>query len=242
MPEDEPIARSPIDPGPSTRVVDGWKVRSAQDQDARPGGTRHTRSQVGAPPPCERLTLTDCTPLTKVLLRADAGAPTAADLLGVPLGRSAKRLWDLGTGEAHVLLAGSRPGQWLALAPPHTAGAVTERLQKVTAPLTELVSVVDLTHALALVRLTGRAARTLLGRECGADLRPGHFPDGSTLGTVVAGVAVDVIRDDLRSPDESFPSFLLHCEWMTGQYLVTSLIDAGEELGLEQTGLQPSRV
>jgi hypothetical protein len=42
-----------------------------------------------------------------------------------------------------------------------------------------------------------------------------------------------VVRDDRAGT----PSFLLHCERSTGQFLVEALLDAGEEYGIETTTL-----
>src|SRR6201981_4250365 len=70
----QPVARSPIAPAPPVVVKAGWEV----------SGRR--ASAAGA----DTLTLTDCTPLTKVQLRAPVGGEVAS-LLGVPVRRVARR-------------------------------------------------------------------------------------------------------------------------------------------------------
>jgi hypothetical protein len=57
-------------------------------------------------------------------------------------------------------------------------------------------------------------------------------PDGSALRSSVAGVATDLIRDD----QPAGPSYLLHCERSSGQYLHDSLLAAGESLGIGVDG------
>jgi heterotetrameric sarcosine oxidase gamma subunit len=199
------IARSPISPAAPVRVVAGWEVSGAStDAD---------------------LTVTDSTPLAKVQVRAPhSGA--LAKVLGVPFGRAAR--------DAGELLVGSGPGQWLVLAPPGTAAAVARRLEGVAADSApgEFVSVTDLTHGRALVRLTGERVTDLLSRLCPADLHDDMAPDGTAFRTSVAGLATDLVRDDQAGS----PSYLLHCERSSGQYLFDALVAAGESFGIEVSG------
>jgi heterotetrameric sarcosine oxidase gamma subunit len=108
--------------------------------------------------------------------------------------------------------------------------AVTSRLD---AADDDLVSVVDVTHGRALMRLTGADAHRLLAKLCAIDLASGA-PDGTALRTSVAEVATDVVRDDMRSTMER--SYLMHCERSTGQHLFDALLDAGREFGVEVDG------
>ena len=92
-----PLARSPIAASPAT-VLDGWEVSA--------------RAATGAS------TLSDETPLAKVLVRAPFDG-AGREALGVRFGRT--RRTDVGSGA--VLLVGSGPGEWLALGAPGTAPA-----------------------------------------------------------------------------------------------------------------------
>ena len=87
------IARSPIAPAPPVVVQDGWEVSGRRAE--------------------AELTLTDCTPLTKVQLRAPVGGQGAA-ALGVRFGRAVR-------DRAGTLVVGSGPGEWLLLAAPGRA-------------------------------------------------------------------------------------------------------------------------
>lgn len=90
--------------------------------------------------------------------------------------------------------AGSRlvmcvaPGEWLA---------VGDR--------PEVQDVVDLTHVRGAVRITGMGARSVLEHVCALDLTDQMTPDGAAARTLVAGVATEIVRDDL----EGEPSYLL---------------------------------
>jgi heterotetrameric sarcosine oxidase gamma subunit len=213
MTDGAPVARSPIAPAPPVRVEAGWEVSGC-------------RSDVP-------LTITDCTPLAKVQLRAPWNG-AMAKALGVPFGRAGR---EAATPEAgDWLLVGSGPGEWLLLAPPGAAAAVADWLATVAADAAgeEFVSMTDLTHGRALVRITGPDATGLLARLCAADLHDDMAPDGAALRSSVAGVATDIIRDDRAGP----PSYLLHCERSSGQYLFGALVSAGQELGIGVDGFR----
>jgi len=218
----EPLARSPIRPHGPVVVMSGWEV----------SGRRATG----------QLTLTDCTPLAKVLLRADVAGPAAARM-AVPFGR-ARRNAD------GVLVVGSGPGEWLLLGAPGRAGQIRASLDELagqpggetagpsgeSAPLTdtEPVSVTDLTHGRALIRLTGERAADVLSAVCSVDLSDAVTPDGAAFRTAVAALATDVVRDDVAG----VRSYLLHCERSSGQYLFDALTSAGRDLGIEIDGFQ----
>jgi heterotetrameric sarcosine oxidase gamma subunit len=220
----EPVSRSPIAPAPPVRVEAGWEVSG---------------SCSDAP-----LTITDCTPLAKVHLRAPWNG-AMAKALGVPFGRASRE----GGGaygasqdgpEGVWLVVGSGPGEWHVLAPPGAAAAVTDWLATVAADAAgdEFVSVTDLTHGRALVRVTGPDAADLLARLCGADLADDMVPDGAALRSGVAGVATDIIRDDTMIDGAGVPSYLLHCERSSGQYLFGALVSAGESFGIGVDGFR----
>jgi heterotetrameric sarcosine oxidase gamma subunit len=208
----EPVARSPIAPAPPVVVTAGWEVSG------RRAGSTGTAG----------LTLTDCTPLAKVQLRAPIGGRVAA-ALPVRFGRAAR---DAGG----TLVVGSGPGEWLLLAPPGQASALAPRLEDTAArDPGESVTWVDLTHGRALMRLNGSSAASVLAKVCGIDLGDDVTPDGAAFRTSVAALATDVIRDDQGGTR----SYLLHCERSSGQYLFDALLRAGAEFAIEIDGFEP---
>lgn len=212
------VARSATVPAPPEVVVAGWAV----------SGRRSTSA----------LTLTDVSPLAKLSVQAGVDG-VMARAVGVRFGRTSREVPGLEAG-GDLLVVGSGPGEWLVLGGPGSQATTSEQLQRLaeraaTGPSggsRELVTVVDVTHGRALMRLTGRAAAGLLARECAVDLTAAACPDGSALRTAVAGVATDVVRDDRGGT----PSYLLHCERSSGQYLFDALLDAGTELGVDVDG------
>jgi len=171
------------------------------------------------------LRLADWSPLTKVLVRAsDPGR--VAERLGVPFGRA--QVDPNGT-----LVIGSGPGEWLLLDRPGSVDAVRARVDTSDA---DLVSVVDVTHGRALMRLTGAAAAQVLAKLCAIDSSDQVRPGGTAFRSSVAMVVTDVVRDDVRTTQAVERSYLLHCERSSGQYLFDALLDAGREFDIEVDG------
>ena len=166
------------------------------------------------------LTLTDLTPLTKIAVRAEPAGATAQRMAGPP---------------ATVLVTSPVAGECLVLAGPGERASVESWLASLPNGAEHHVSVIDLTHGRALIRLTGRRAADVLAKECAVDLGDRGCPDGRALRTAVAGLAVDVVREDL----DGVPSYLLHCERSSGQYLFDALLDAGSEFGVDVDGFRP---
>ena len=164
--------------------------------------------------------LADCTPMAKLLVRASRGSSTAA-VLDVPFGRARR--------SGGALVVGSGPSEWLLIGPPGSTPTVDGLYE---AARGDHVSLVDLTHGRALVRLTGTDAPRLLSKVCAIDLSDAVTPDGAAFRSSVAKVATDVVRDDVGGDR----SYLLHCERSSGQYLFDALLDAGREFGIDVDG------
>ena len=131
-------------------------------------------------------------------------------------------------------MIGSGPGEWLVLGEPGTQQALASQLTERLPGVEELVSVVELTHGRALLRLTGQRAADLLAKVCAIDLADDVTPNGAALRTSVARLVTDLVRDDL----DGTPSYLLHCERSSGQYLWDALLDAGAEFNIVVDGLR----
>jgi heterotetrameric sarcosine oxidase gamma subunit len=127
------------------------------------------------------------------------------------------------------LVVGSAPGEWLVLG--ERAGRPAALAARLTG-LEELVSVVDVTHGRALLRLTGPRAADLLAKVCAIDLADDATPDGAALCTSTAKLVTGLVRDDM----DGTPSYLVHCERSSGQYLCDALLDAGAEFGINTAG------
>ncbi|MGI8531903.1 MAG: 2Fe-2S iron-sulfur cluster-binding protein [Geodermatophilaceae bacterium] len=210
----EPVARSPLEPAGTEHTVAGWAV-----------GDRVSGAA---------LTLADLGPLAKVAVRA-AHDGRVARTLGPAFGRSQRD----GTG---ALVVGSGPGEWLVLDAPGTQAALRERLAGLVAADGEFASVVDLTHGRALMVLRGAQAPDVLAKVCAIDLSEDSVPNGAALRTSVAKLVTDLVREDTTAPGEMteggelVPTYLLHCERSSGQYLYDALLDAGAEFDIVTDG------
>lgn len=88
--------------------------------------------------------------------------------------------------------------------------------------------VVDLTHVRAMFRLTGEKSASLINRVCGLDLDKGMFPTGAAARTLLAGVAIELVRDDV----DATPSYLVLPSRSFGTYVRAVIEDAGSEFDL----------
>jgi heterotetrameric sarcosine oxidase gamma subunit len=199
---DPPLARSPIPTVAPTAVVDGWEVTDRTSDAA--------------------LRLADLSPLAKVHVRASEDGPFAA-AIGVGFLHTARDVHN-------VLVTGSGPGEWTFLGPIAAAADIMARIADLDAD--ERVTIVDITHGRALVRLTGHASRELLAQLCAIDLDDHVTPNGSCLRSSVARVVTDIVRDDR----DGQPSYLLHCERSSGAYLASQLTAVGELHNLDIEG------
>jgi sarcosine oxidase subunit alpha len=210
-----------------------------------PDGARQRISSAGPVGPCREFTvaapdspitfaagasagtgevrLADASGLVKLVVRAAVDGPVGT-ALGTRFGRAVR-------AAEGTLVVGSAPGEWLVLSPSGTgagAGAGVEGLRARLVGLEELVSVVDVTHGRALLRLSGPRAADLLAKVCAIDLADDVTPNGAALSTSTAKLVTGLVRDDV----DGAPSYLVHCERSSGQYLCDALLDAGAEFGI----------
>jgi sarcosine oxidase subunit alpha len=206
----------------------GARLRTATDAPAGP--VRHVGPPVArspitvepVAPGAAALTLTDLSAQALVHVRAPHDGAVAAAL--GPFGRAER-------DAEGALVVGSGPGEWLVIGAPGTQDALRSRLEARAGAPDEFVTIVDLTHGRALLRLRGERSADLLATVCGIDLADDVVPPGAALRTSVAKLVTDVVRDDV----EGVPSYLLHCERSSGQYLANALLGAGAEFGVEFT-------
>lgn len=195
----EPVARSPLALVGTATVIDGWEYS---------GG-------AAAGP----VVVADRSAMSKVHIRV-ATTPAVNSAFGARFARSA---W-----AGNRLVVGSAPDEWLILGPPGHAAAIAEEFDDAVRAVSQSpVTVVDLTHGRALMRISGPETMSLLRRVTAVDLDDRLVPNGSALRTSLARVVTDLIRDDVAG----LPSYLVHCERSSGRYLQQSLLAAGSDLG-----------
>jgi heterotetrameric sarcosine oxidase gamma subunit len=92
------------------------------------------------------------------------------------------------------------------------------------------LTLTDLTHARAEMRLVGPAGPAVLGQLCGLDLA--RFSDGEARQTSVAKTAQLILRRDLGG----LPAFSLIGARSLGAYLWEALLEAGRAQGIAPLG------
>ncbi len=199
------IARSPIAPVAPVAVIDGWEVSQRRSTAA--------------------LRITDITPMSKVLIKSDANGAYAAN--------HATAFGSVRTIDSSILEVGCDPGGWLMIGAVGSANNLVARGKTLAATAGEFVSVIDITHGRALMRLTGQDAPKLLNKICAIDLSDAVTPNHSAFRSSVAKLVSDVIRDDLA---DGTRSYLIHCERSSGQHLFDCILDAGVEFGIDIDG------
>jgi heterotetrameric sarcosine oxidase gamma subunit len=206
-----PIARSPITQAPPVVMVAAWPV--------------------SAKPSSASLRLIDCTPCQKTLFRSPSSS-AAARALGIGRGRVRR-------DDSGVLVARVSPEEWVMIGAPGTPlPSAMSRSSDGSAPS----AVMDLTHARALIRIVGADSARVLSKLCGINLADTMTPDDTALRTSVARLVAEVIRNDLAEPSSATDrerlarSYLIMCERSAGQYLFDTLLDAGQEFGIDIEG------
>jgi len=216
-----PIARSPITQAPPFVVVAGWPV--------------------SAKPSTSPLRLIDCTPCQKTLLRT-ATSSAMARALGVGCGRVRR-------DESGALVAGVGPEEWIVIGAPGAPFplSILQIASGQTSDGAAPSTVIDLTHARALIRIVGADSAKVLSKLCGINFDDTTTPDDTALRTSVARLVSEVFRNDLAESSAAATdrgglarSYLIMCERSAGQYLFDALLDAGHEFGIDIEGFAAS--
>ena len=160
------------------------------------------------------VTITDLSRLGKFSVRAAPGSSPS----GLPAP------WTTSRVSGGRLVVAAAPGEWMVLTPSGEDAGIDER--------GDILSVVDVTHGRALLRLTGAEARDVLSKLCAVDLADETTPDGASMRSYVGSIVVDVVRDDI----DGTLSYLLHSERSAGRSLLHSLEDAGSSAGIVYAG------
>lgn len=221
MAETLPIARSPITQAPPVVMMAAWPV--------------------SAKPSTSPLRLIDCTPCQKTLLLT-ATSSAVARALGVGRGR-------VRHDESGVLVAGVGHEEWIVIGAPCAPlpSAILQIAILQTSDGAAPSTVMDLTHARALIRIVGADSARVLSKLCGINFGDTTTPDDTALRTSVARLVAEVFRNDLAEPSAAATdriklarSYLIMCERSAGQYLFDALLDAGQEFGIDIEGFAAS--
>jgi len=161
------------------------------------------------------VTLSDAYATTKVQVRAATGT-AAAVTLDVPYGSSTRNV----DGD---LVCGTRPDEWTIYGNPGRSAAIVASV-----PTEGFVTVIDITHGRAMLRVTGSNATAALSKICNLDLSDELTPNGAVFSGSLGSVSCDWVRAD----EGGETSFLISCERSFGKFLFIAVADACTEFGL----------
>lgn len=126
-----------------------------------------------------------------------------------------------------------RHDQFYLSTPPGGESKAQTQLESAIAAHTLFVTVTDVTHGLADLRLIGPASRAVLSQLCSLDFADDAFPNMTAKQTSVAKTKQLVIRRDF-SP---LPTYTLIGAQSLASYLWEVVMEAGHEFGIAPIGV-----
>ena len=123
-----------------------------------------------------------------------------------------------------TLVCGTRPDEWTIYGAAGQAAAISA-----TVPTDGFVTVIDITHGRAMLRISGSNATSALNKICNLDLGDELTPDGAVFSASVGNVGCDLVRDDQGGQK----SFLIGCERSFGRFLFIAVVDSCTEFGVQ---------
>ena len=167
--------------------------------------------------------LRECSPRAQLCLRGKAG-PEFEDSVENVLGLRPPSEAGTSAGHGDRRLFWLGPDEWLAVFRDEDREEVLPALR--AALEASHASVVDVSHARAVVSVSGRDARSLLLKGCHLDLHPSHFRAGSVAQSRFARCHV------LLHQTDDAPAYDLYVQRSFARYLWAWLEDAAAEYGV----------
>lgn len=171
----------------------------------------------------ERIVLADETSNGKLLLEGDH----AESVL--------RAVFDLGTLEINEGRDGVyrlRHDLFFISTPPGREASRQKKLTTTSAASDQFVTVTDVTHGRAEIRVIGPNSQELLSKVCGLDFHSSAFPNETAKQSSLAKTTQLIIRKDIGE----LPAFSIIGAQSLGPYVWDTLMDAGREFGVVPIG------
>ena len=107
-----------------------------------------------------------------------------------------------------------------------------KKLTTASATSEQFVTVTDITHGRAEIRVVGPDSQALLSKVCGLDLHPSAFPNEAAKQSSLAKTTQLIIRRDIGE----LPAFSIIGTQSLGPYVWDTMMEAGKEFGLVPIG------
>ena len=169
------------------------------------------------------LALADETPNGKLLLEGDRAESVLMDTFD---------LGPLKINEGSDGIYRLRNDLFFISTPPGREVSAQKNLATASATSEEFVTVTDITHGRAEIRVIGPASQELLSKVCGLDFHPTAFPNETAKQSSLAKTAQLIIRRDIGE----LPAFSIIGAQSLGSYVWANMMEAGKEFGLVLIG------
>ena len=171
----------------------------------------------------ERLALADETPNGKLLIEGDQAEPVLMDAFDLD---------SLKINEGRDGVYRLRNDLFFVSTPPGREANTQKKLTTVSAVSEQFVTVTEITHGRAEIRVIGPDSQELLSKVCGLDFHPAAFPNETAKQSSLAKTTQLIIRCDIGE----LPAFSIIGTQSLGPYVWDTLIEAGREFGVVPIG------
>ncbi len=183
----------------------------------------YTTSEAEIAAARERLAFADETPNGKLLLEGDQAESVLMDT------------FDFGTlkiNEGRDGIYRLRNDLFFISTPPGREVRTQRKLTTTLKTSEQFVTVTDITHGRAEIRVIGPDSQALLSKVCGLDFHPSVFPNKTAKQSSLAKTTQLIIRCDIGE----LPAFSIIGPQSLGPYIWDTLIEAGREFGVVPIG------
>ena len=156
--------------------------------------------------------------------RADALVNTAFDLPALAI--------NMGCTTESDYIFRLRKDLFFISTPPEGEDRALKKLTGATKAAGEFVTITDVTHGRAEIRVVGPASQALLRKVCGLDFHSAEFPNGAAKQTSLAKTAQLIVRRDIGE----LPAFSVIGVRSLSAYLWDIIVEAGREFGITPIG------
>ena len=171
----------------------------------------------------ERLGLADETSNGKLLLEGDQAESVLRD--GVDLGSP-----KINEGQDGIYRL--RNDLFFISTPPGREVSAQKKLRNTLKASEQFVTITDITHGRAEIRVIGPNSQEFLSKLCGLDFHPSAFPNETAKQSSLAKTTQLIIRRDLGE----LPAFSIIGTQSLGPYVWDTMMEAGREFGVVPIG------
>ena len=171
----------------------------------------------------ERIALADETPNGKLLVEGEGAESVLMDAFD---------LGSLKINEGRDGIYRLRNDLFFISTPPSREVSTQKKLTTASAKSEPFVTVTDITHGRAEIRVIGPNSQALLSKLCGLDFHSSAFPNKTAKQSSLAKTTQLIIRRDIGE----LPTFSIIGTQSLGPYVWDTMMEAGKEFGLVPIG------